>query len=72
MLVDFMNLEKMAAAITTLCKNESLRNKIGKSNRLMVYRNYDLNSHARTIESLYVRICEEKTSNLNTKINFKM
>lgn len=65
MLVDFMNLEKMAAAITTLCKNESLRNKIGKSNRLMVYRNYDLNSHARTIESLYVRISEEKTSNLN-------
>jgi glycosyltransferase involved in cell wall biosynthesis len=39
-LVDFMDIEKMASAIITLCKNETMRNEIGRNNRLTVDRNF--------------------------------
>jgi glycosyltransferase involved in cell wall biosynthesis len=62
-LVDFMDKEKMAGAIIKLCNNESMRKEIGKGNQLVVDRKFNLFSHAKAVESIYINILKDKAHN---------
>jgi glycosyltransferase involved in cell wall biosynthesis len=74
-LVEYMDIEKMASAIIKLCNSKSMRNEIGTRNRLIVDRKFNLISHAKAIGSLYFSIirndahtpCRKKLINFRTK-----
>ncbi len=72
-LVDYMDIEKMASAIIKLCNSKSMRNEIGTRNRLKVDRRFNLISHAKAIGSLYYKIIRNDSHNLCSKkiINFR-
>jgi glycosyltransferase involved in cell wall biosynthesis len=55
-LVDLNDSENLASAIISLCTNDRLRNEIGVTNRSLVHQNFDLNLHAKAIQSLYSQI----------------
>lgn len=60
LLVDFMDINKMALAIITLYKNEIMCKKIGSYNRSLVEKCFNLVSHANQIEFIYSDILREK------------
>jgi glycosyltransferase involved in cell wall biosynthesis len=62
-LVDFMDVETMASAIITLCKNDNMRKEIGIRNRSVVDKKFNLVSHAKAIESLHLSIIRGEMHN---------
>lgn len=55
-LVDFNDLEGMASAIIKLTEDERLRSRLAGKNRKRAMENFDLQSHARSIEGVYSKL----------------
>ena len=53
LLVDYNDVEEMAFGIIKLCEDKELRKKMGKSNRNRVIEKFNLESHTKSIETIY-------------------
>jgi len=59
-LVNYNDVNAMAAAIVKLAEDEQLREKMGKANRKRVVQKFDLASHTKAIQNIYSRLSIQK------------
>lgn len=59
-LVNYNDVNTMAAAMLKLAEDEQLREKMGKANRKKVVQIFDLASHAKAVQNIYSRLSIQK------------